>query len=108
MLAGSFFKLGAGANELRRIEHDDVELAAGGKHIADIGEGVGLREFYAELIEVGVFFGELQWLGVEIDADNIFSAAKLLGLNRKTAGVAAQVEHGFVGTKRGQDASVVA
>src|SRR5690348_11895429 len=107
MLAGSFFELGAGANELWRIEYDDVELSARGKHVADVSEGVSLREFHAELIEVRVFLGKLERLGVEIDADHFFSAAELFGLNRETAGIAAQVEHGFVGAKRGQKASVV-
>src|SRR3954453_14108178 len=105
MLAGSFFKLGAGANELRRIEHDDVELAAGGKHVADIGEGVGLSELHADLVEVGVFFGELERIGVEINTDHFLRAAELFGLNRKTAGIAAEIEHVFARAKRGQEAS---
>src|SRR5436190_15232971 len=107
MLAGSFFQLRPRANELWRIEDDNVERAAGRKHVTDVGEGVGLREFDANLVEVGVFLRQFKRIGVEIDSDHVFRSAKFLRLDRKAARVAAQVEHGLVAAERSEEPTVV-
>src|SRR5262245_37702747 len=107
MLACTLFKLRPRSNELGWIEHNDIERAAGSGHLADVRKRIGLRELDADLIEVGVLFGQLQRLCIQIDTGHVARAAQFLRLNRKAAGIATKVEDRFVLAERGQQPTVL-
>lgn len=108
MFAAAFFVFESRANQLRRIEHDDIELATRGDQVAHIDEGIGLDELATGLVEVGVFLGEGQRMLVEVDTDDFARAAELLRLDREAAGVATDVEDAAVLAIGGKLPAIVA
>ena len=103
----ALFHFAAGADQLGRIEHHDVVLPALAEHLAHVGEGVGLDEAHAHLVEVGVLAGQPQRLFVEVDAGHLGGVAETLGLHGEPARVAAQVQHAAACAELGQPAAVL-
>ena len=82
----------AAVDELGRVAEDQVPRLAVLLHLADPGEGVGVDELDARVVQVGVPLGHLDGLLVEVDRGDLGGPGELGG-DGEPAGVAAQVEH---------------
>ena len=105
--ARSFVEFGSVANQLGRIENDDIELPAVTDHVAHVWEDVGLDEVRFDGVELRVAAGDLQRMFVEINARDLGRVAEMLGRDREPAGVAAQIEDTLAGGEVGESAAIV-
>src|SRR5713226_3912812 len=77
------------ARLLGRVENDDIKTLPAGQDVAKPMENIGLHETDSRLIQVGILTGQLEGLFIEVDGDHFFGVSQGLGVNGKSARVAA-------------------
>ncbi len=107
MLARALFNLGAIANEFGWVEHDDVILFTAAQHVAHVSKRIGLCELNLYIIQRCVLLGGHQWVLIEVDAGDFRGLTELGRLNRESAGVAADIQHGSTATELGEFQTVL-
>ena len=80
------------AGHLRRVQDHHVVLLATIGRITQPREDVGLDELRAHVVQARIALGDLDDVFIDVDADH-FRGASRRRVHRKTAGVAAQVQH---------------
>ena len=93
MLPQGLVILAAIQRELRRVQHDRVELPLIRQELPQVRERIGVDKLDAGLVEVGVLAGQRDGRLIQVDARHLSCLAELLGTQGEAAGVAAQVEH---------------
>lgn len=93
--------------KFRGIGDDEIPLALIFDHGAHPSERVGVSEFHARAVEVGVALRHGDGGLVEIDSGDVFRATES-GRDGETARVAAEIEHGFLTSELAEQRAVVA
>jgi len=97
----------AAVDEFWWVGDDEVPGAAVFEHGAGPGEGVGVGELDADVVEVGVAFCHGDGGFIEVDADDFLRATEG-GCDGESAGVGAEIEDGFAVGEGAEFLAVVA
>src|SRR5262249_28575916 len=95
-------------DQLRRVEHDGVEMPAIGDHLAQVNERVGMHVLDADLVEIRVFLRQRERVLIEVDTCYVARLANALGPQTEPPRVATNVEDAGTGAQVGDRTAVVA
>ena len=101
------FDFGSTADQLGRIQNNNIKLATVPQHVPHIAKDFGLNKIDFDLIEVGILPRQIHSLLIQFHSCDVGRLTQPFGLQRKAAGVAAKVQDRFPAAKFGQLLSIV-